>query len=130
MTKEKALRLKPGARITFGNHKFTARCTQWWQGQRGVLPGGRYWHGHTARVALKSPIMQGPGRFRAGAGRRHTLLRAQRLGQAGMPLELGNDGPFRRRRFPVREAREALGKSVSWRARGAAPLTTPLAWAL
>ena len=41
MTLAKALRLKPGDMITFGDHKFTARCTQYWQGKViHVTPNG------------------------------------------------------------------------------------------
>jgi hypothetical protein len=32
MTLAKALRLKPGKQITFGDHKRTALCSQWWHG--------------------------------------------------------------------------------------------------
>jgi hypothetical protein len=41
MTKARALRLRPGEQITFGNHKMTARCTQFYQGEvLHVTPNG------------------------------------------------------------------------------------------
>jgi hypothetical protein len=41
MTRAKALRLKPGAVITFGDHKYTAQCSRWWEGEvLHVTPNG------------------------------------------------------------------------------------------
>lgn len=41
MTKAKALRLKPGQQITFGDHKYTAHCSTFWQGEvLHVTPAG------------------------------------------------------------------------------------------
>jgi hypothetical protein len=33
MTKAKALRLRPGEVITFGDHQYTRNCTRWCQGE-------------------------------------------------------------------------------------------------
>jgi hypothetical protein len=59
MKKAKALRLKPGQVITFGDHKYTARCTRVWQGEvLQVTPNG----GIRVKVTDEKPCF-GPAEY-------------------------------------------------------------------